>query len=82
MMASPESYIDELKNATYAELIVERKRLLKFIDLYEKREIFGNCAGEDWKKCPSPDVKYQCYLEYLARLCAYMQKKYNYLLVE
>lgn len=77
MMISPEAYMDELKNATYTELINERKRLLKYIVAFEKNEISGNRTGEEWQICPAPDVKYQCYLEYLASLCAFMKRKYN-----
>ena len=27
--------------------------------------------------CPSPDVRYQMYLEYLSGLCLFMRNKYN-----
>ena len=77
MMISPEAYIEELKNATYTELISERKKLIKYINTYEKNEILGNRTGKEWKICPSPDVKYQCYLEYLAILCTHMRRRYN-----
>ena len=77
MMISPEAYIDDLKNTTYTELISERKRLIKYIVSYEKNKILGNYTGQERQICPNPDVKYQCYLEYLAILCAFMQRKYN-----
>ena len=73
MMISPEAYINEFKNATYTELIIERKRLTEYIDLYES----GNHISRQLCTCPSPDVKYQCYLEYLSILCSYMQRRYN-----
>ena len=37
-MISPEAYIEELKNASYTELISERKKLIKRINMYEKNE--------------------------------------------
>ena len=77
MMISPQTYIEGWKNATYTELINERKRLIKYIVAYEKNEISGNRTGKEWKISPSPEVKYQCYLEYLSILCAYMQRKYK-----
>ncbi len=77
MMISPEAYIDDLKNATYTELISERKRLIEYIVVYEKNEIAGNRTGKEWQICPTPEVKYQCYLEYLSLLCSYMKEKYN-----
>lgn len=77
MMISPEAYIEEFKNATYTELINERKRLIKYIAAYEKNEMSGNRTSKERQVCPSPEVKYQCYLEYLAILCTYMQKKYS-----
>jgi hypothetical protein len=77
MMISPEAYIEELKNATYTELINERKGLIEYIATYETNEISGDRTSEEWQVCPLPDVKYQCYLEYLAILCTFMRRKYN-----
>ena len=76
-MISPEAYIEELKNASYTELISERRKLIKRINMYEKNEASGNHTDKERKICPSPDVKYQCYLEYLEILCEFMQRKYN-----
>lgn len=77
MMLSPDAYLEEIKKASYKELINERKSLIKYINAYEKNEIAGDSTGSDWQICPTPDVRYQCYLEYLEVLCAYMKKKYN-----
>ena len=77
MMISPEAYIEEFKNATYTELINERKRLIKYIAAYEKNEMSDKRTDKKRQVCPSPEVKYQCYLEYLAFLCKHMQRKYN-----
>lgn len=77
MMISPKMYLDELKDATYSELIAERKALIAFIDEYEEKELAGDRSDEGWQMHPSPQVRYQCYLEYLSLLCSYMQEKYN-----
>lgn len=76
-MISPHSYIEQLKNAEYLELIQERDNLLTFIKDYEAKEIAGDRSGEEWEVIPQPDVRYQIYLEYLSELCRYMKKKYN-----
>lgn len=36
MMISPIAYIAELQDASYAQLIEERKQLIKYIDSFEK----------------------------------------------
>ena len=77
MMISPKTYIEQMKDATYEELISERKALIKFIDAYEKKERKGDRSGAEWQTHPTPDVRYQCYLEYCADLCSYMREKYN-----
>lgn len=77
MMISPEAYIEVFKDATYTELINERKRLIKSITAYEKNEMSDKRTDKKRQVCPSPEVKYQCYLEYLAILCTYMRKKYS-----
>ena len=77
MMISPELYLEEVKDATYEELIRERKRLVNFINTFEKREKAGDRSGEEWKTHPMPNVRYQLYLEYLSVLCSFMAKKYN-----
>lgn len=77
MMISPEAYIAHLEGASYNELIKERDRLIRSIRKYEKLEKAGDRSSEDWFRCPSPDVVYQCSLEYLAKLCLFMQERYN-----
>lgn len=77
MMISPEMYIEQLKDAEYLELIEERNDLIEFIKDYEKKETVGDRSGDDWLVNPSPDVRYQMYLEYLGELCKLMQEKYN-----
>ena len=77
MMISPELYVEKLKDASYQRLIRERDRLIRFIRKFEKNEIAGDRSDPAWKFCPTPDVQYQVYLEYLAVLCGMMQEKYN-----
>ena len=77
MMISPDSYIMRFKDSDYNELIKERDRLIEWIREYEENEKKGDRSGEEWKICPSPDVRYQCNLEYLAKLCNLMQARYN-----
>lgn len=73
MMISPESYIDELKDKTYKELIKEKNKLLKEISDFENNKI----ADEEYNIDPSPDVIYQCNLLYLSKLCELIADKFN-----
>ena len=77
MMISPSSYIKQLKNAEYLELIEERNNLLAFINDYEAKDIAGDKSGKEWSIHPKPDVRYQMYLDYLGALCSLMSEKYN-----
>lgn len=77
MMISANMYVEQLKNATYKELIQAREELIESINAYEKKEQEGDRSGKEWCICPTPDVQYQCHLEYLSALCSYMQEKYN-----
>ena len=73
MMISPDSYIDELKDKTYKELIKEKNKLLKEISDFENNKI----ADEEYNINPSPDVIYQCNLLYLSKLCELIANKFN-----
>ena len=77
MMISPKGFVEELKGKNYKQLIEERNELMAYITEYEKKELAGDRSGDEWNYCPSPEVKYQCNLEYLSELCNYMQQKYN-----
>ncbi len=77
MMISPESYIKEFEDAGYRRLIQERNHLVNFIKKFEKDEMAGDRSGFDWRISPSPEVRYQLYLEYLSKLCLLMRDKYN-----
>ncbi len=75
-MISPQGYLEMRKHKTYQQLIQERNKLLDFITDFETHEIAGD--GENVSDCsPSPEVRYQCYLEYLSVLSSYMSEKYN-----
>ena len=74
MMISSESFIEEHKNKSYKELLVVRDELIKDIIAFEKDT---ERQGEEWMIMPSPEVRYQCNLEYLGRLCQLIADKYN-----
>ena len=77
MMISPDYFAEERKNLSYPELIRERDELISFMQDFEKKEMAGDRSDPEWHCCPSPDVRYQVYFEYLAVLCGIMHKKYN-----
>ena len=77
MMISPDGYIESLIDADYNTLIEERDQLIDFIVEFEQKEKAGDRSGEEWRFMPSPEVRYQMHLEYLAVLCKLMHKKYN-----
>ena len=58
MMISPESYIEELKDKSYEELLKEKRNLLKEISDFEN----NNISNERFNIDPSPEVIYQCNL--------------------
>ena len=76
MMISPQSFVDEFEDESYASLLEERDKLMLEIKYFEKhREEIMN-SDED-VICPSPDVVYQMNLEYLGSLCMLISKKFN-----
>lgn len=77
MMLSPGGYIEDFKDADYSTLIKERDELIAYIVDYERKEKAGDRSGNEWMICPSPEVHYQMYLEYLAEICRLMHQKYN-----
>ena len=72
MMISPDAFIEEQKDKTYQELLAERNKLIREIKQYESGE-----ESEHIIINPSPDVRYQCNLQYLAKICELIAKKYN-----
>ena len=75
-MIAPEVYIYECKDMSYEELIEERKRLIDEIIRFESIKFEGVEDNEEFY-CPSPEVIYQCNLEYLSKLCEFMSKKFR-----
>lgn len=73
MMISPESFVEVHKNKTYAELISVRDELLEEIYAFENHSYDHEMDEYD----PSPEVIYQCNLEYLGKLCELISNKYN-----
>ena len=76
MMISPVTFVEELKDADYNNLIKERDQLIEYILEFEKKEKAGDRSGDEWNINPMPDVVYQLYLEYLAELCKMMKEIY------
>ncbi len=75
-MISPQSFVDEFDDESYATLLKERDKLIREIRHFEKhREEIMN--SEEVYICPSPDVVYQMNLEYLGALCMLISKKFN-----
>lgn len=77
MMISPRSYVDEHRNDSIKKLIKERKSLIKEIEKLEKIVFSKEKSSEEWDFRPSPDVRYQMTLEYLAELCKFISERYN-----
>ena len=74
MMISPESYIYELKEKSYKELLIKREELINEIKKFEN--------GDDERKYnikmhPSPEVRYKYNLLYLAKLCELIAEKFD-----
>ena len=77
MMIAPEVYVGGLKKKSYLELIKARDRLIRELRRFEKAEMAGDRSDPEWQYCPSPEVRYQVYFEYLAALCKLMCDRYN-----
>ena len=77
MMISPNFYEEQLRDASYLDLIEERDYMIRYMRKFEKDEKAGNRSSQEWKIHPSPEVRYQMYFDYLAVLCKVMHEKYN-----
>lgn len=73
MMISPEGYIESYKNKPYRELLTVRDKLLDEIRAFEDHTYNPELEMIH----PSPEVVYQCNLEYLGKLCELIAEKYN-----
>lgn len=82
MMMSPRGYKESQKEKTYKELLAERERLLKKIYSFENDEedelekSLRRNKDEIIIVDPSPKVRYQWRLRYLAELCELIREKY------
>ena len=73
MMISPDWYIEDIKDKKYKELLIEKDKLLKEINDFENDKI----PESEYMIDPSPEVRYQCNLKYLSKLCELISEKYN-----
>ncbi len=73
MMISPDWYIEDKKDKKYKELLIEKDKLLKEINDFENDKI----PESEYMIDPSPEVRYQCNLQYLSKLCDLIAKRYN-----
>lgn len=74
MMISPDGFINSYKNKSYKELLPVRDKLIREIRKFEKN---SHELENDIIMDPSPEVIYQCNLEYLGELCKLISYKYN-----
>lgn len=74
MMISPEGFIDQCRKYSYEELLVVRDKLL-----HEIKDLENHTYADSKLDLidPSPEVVYQCKLEYLGKLCAFIAEKYR-----
>ena len=73
-MISVQRYKDEHINDTKEELVVERNRLLHYIEEYEERFIFGD-EKDDFKYKPSRYAIYKTHHLYLAAISELLFQK-------
>ena len=74
MMISPELFIEQYKNKTYAELLEVRDELICSIKLFESAP---EDEDEGFIMHPSPDVVYQMHHKYLSGICLLIVQKYR-----
>lgn len=72
MMISPGGFIEEYRDKKYKELLPVRDELIESIRAFEADT---DRSGEGWMMHPSPEVIYQCNLEYLGKLCELISEK-------
>ena len=73
MMIGPETYLKQIKDKSYEELLEEKRKLIEKINNFENSDNIETIFFID----PSPEVQYQCNLEYLAKLCTLLAEKYR-----
>ena len=75
MMISPQTFIEELEDKSYEELLKVRDELIVDILYFEKH--FEEQMQDELRICPSPDLVYQFNLEYLSELCKLISEKFD-----
>ncbi len=75
-MISPETYISELKDKSYEELIKERNTLMRDIKYFEKHR--KELTHDENIVChPTPETQYYWHLHYLVELIKLIIDKYE-----
>ena len=72
-MMSPETFVNNLEDKSYEELLIEREKLLSEIKEFEN----SPHQTPIFDIQPSLDTRYKCNLLYLAKLCELIEKKYK-----
>ena len=72
-MISPNVFVDQYKDCKYEELLPIRDELLEDIKVFEQE----SDSQERMIVSPSPEVIYQCNLEYLSELLKLIAEKYR-----
>ena len=72
-MIAPSGFIIQYKDYKYEDLLPVRDELIEDIKAFEEE---GD-SPESMMVCPSPAVRYQCKLEYLAELLKLIAEKYG-----
>jgi len=73
MMIDPDSYVDNIKDLSYPELVRERNRLLQKLHDFEDDKV----TKDERKRNPSPEVVYQCNNLYLIEATKLLNDKFN-----
>lgn len=71
MMISPYSYKEEHENDSLKKLQQERAELIRYMKKYENHEL----PEDNYRMCPSPDVVYSCYKDYLWQLFELIEER-------
>lgn len=74
-MTSPESYLNDLKDKPYAELITERNKIIE--DMRNLEQELLNPAPKQFIINPGPDVQYWWTLETLSMLLKLMADRHG-----
>ncbi len=71
MMISPFSYRAEHEKDSLKKLQRERVELVLYMKKYENHEL----PEDDYMMCPSPDIVYSCYKDYLFEVLELIEEK-------